>query len=135
MAAITRRVTDSSAIAAFHIAAVARMELEVEHFKKIKKLLDKVQDQFRELKCDKDEVRVVYQTLKEARDLVLDGKATKESHINEEEPVLVQFFVAEDVSRAIKPEICACINHLRVYRRKCEDETQDSGCNFDNKDN
>ncbi|PGH33328.1 hypothetical protein GX50_03881 [[Emmonsia] crescens] len=119
MSDIICRVTDSSAIAASHIAAVASMELEVEHFKKIKKLLDKVQDQFHELKCelkcDKDEVRVFYQTLKEARGLVLDGKATKKSHINEEESVLVQFFITEDVSHTIKSKIYACINHLQAY--------------------
>ncbi|OJD18899.1 hypothetical protein ACJ73_08683 [Blastomyces percursus] len=147
MAAITRRVTDSSAIAASRIAAVASMKREVEHFTNIKKLLEKAQDQFCELICDDDEVGVAYQTLEEAQDLVLNGKETKESHIDEEEDVLLQFFAADDVSRTIKVEIYACVSRLRADRRKCEDECQhidshgysgnqndeDSGCNFSNK--
>ncbi|KAL2372016.1 hypothetical protein BDBG_03386 [Blastomyces gilchristii SLH14081] len=123
MAAITRRVTDSSAIAASRIAAVASMELEIKHFANIKGLLEKAQDKIFKQICDKDEVRATYQTLEKAQNLVLDGKATMESHINEEESVLMQFFAADDISRMIKMEIFACVSRLRADRRKREDET------------
>ncbi|QSS60090.1 hypothetical protein I7I51_04886 [Histoplasma capsulatum] len=140
-------ITDPSAIAKSRIAAVASMKREVEHFTNIKKLLEEAQDQFCELICDDDDVGVAYLTLEEAQDLVLNGKATKESHIDEEEAVLVELFAADDVSRTTKAEIYACVSRLQADRRKCEDERQhidshgysgnqndeDSGCNFDNK--
>ncbi|EDN09487.1 predicted protein [Histoplasma mississippiense (nom. inval.)] len=101
-------ITDPSAIAKSRIAAVASMKREVEHFTNIKKLLEEAQDQFCELICDDDDVGVAYLTLEEAQDLVLNGKATKESHIDEEEAVLVELFAADDVSRTTKAEIYAC---------------------------
>ncbi|KAL2361498.1 hypothetical protein RJZ56_005618 [Blastomyces dermatitidis] len=123
MACITRRVTDLSAIAAFHIATVARMELELEDLTKLKKRLEKAQDQFIKLICDDDDVGDAYLTLEEAQDKILKGKETKEIHINEEEAVLMQLFTADDVSRMAKIQICACVQRLRANRetrRSCD---------------
>ncbi|OAT03536.1 hypothetical protein, variant [Blastomyces gilchristii SLH14081] len=87
--AITRSVTDPSGIAASRVAAVASMIREVEHFKALKKLLEKAQDQFFELICANDPVQAAYVTLEEAQDLVLNRKSEKESSLDNEQATLI----------------------------------------------
>ncbi|EQL28926.1 hypothetical protein BDFG_08379 [Blastomyces dermatitidis ATCC 26199] len=142
--AITRSVTDPSGIAASRVAAVASMIREVEHFKALKKLLEKAQDQFFELICANDPVQAAYVTLEEAQDLVLNRKSEKESSLDNEQATLRQLMNASDVSPAMKHELYVCIQNLRAYRAKCAKEEylesfggnqsgEDSDSPFDNK--
>ncbi|KKZ68826.1 hypothetical protein EMCG_05591 [[Emmonsia] crescens] len=100
---ITRRTTDPSGITTCHLLVVEHMIREVEQFKAIKKLLEKIQDQFYEQISEQDatKVRDAYLTLEDAQDLVVNARIAKESYMEEEEEVLGELLAADDVSSTI----------------------------------
>ncbi|KAL2367601.1 hypothetical protein RJ035_001508 [Blastomyces gilchristii] len=130
--AITRCVTDPSGMAVSRAFAVQSMIREVEHFKAIKTLLEKAQDQLCQLVCTNDQVRDAYVALEEAQDFILRGKSEKESSLDNEQAMLKQLLNASDLNPMTKHELYVCIQRLRAYQKRKESE-EDSDYSFDNK--